>query len=172
MSYKIDNLIDKYFEFPIIIDLVTVIIFYFVYNEFSLFDFELIDKSNQINIIPNIIAADVSLAGFILAALTIIVTFKSNIQSKGMNDATNALELIFSSKHYSNIVQVFKKSLVELIICFIFLFFSWLSTDNLSIVTINKINLSGIAITVFSISRSLFVLFKIMDMEKYKSSNK
>lgn len=168
---KIDHIIDKYLAHPISFDIVIVAIIWYASNNFSIFDFILTDKTNQINIIPYIISADVSLAGFILAALTIIVTFKSNIQSKGMNDATNALELIFSSKHYSKIVQVFRKSLIELVLCFIFLFCAWLSMDNLSILTINRINVTGIIITTLAISRSLFILFMVLDMEKHKRTD-
>lgn len=165
------KILDKYLAYPILCDLSIVSAIWYLSKNFALFNFVLTDKSNQINIIPYIISADVSLAGFILAALTIIVTFKSNIQSKRMNDATNALELIFSSKHYSKIVQVFRKSLVELVICFIFLFCAWLSTDNFSIATINRINVTGIIITTLAISRSLFILFMVLDLEKHKRTD-
>lgn len=163
-----DNIIDKYLTIPILCDIGIVSAIWYVSKNFEIFGFVLTDKTNQINIIPYIISADVSLAGFILAALTIIVTFKSNIQSKGMNDAINALELIISSKHYFKIVQVFRKSLVELVICFIFLFCVWLSTDNFSIRTINRINVTGVIITTLAISRSLFILFMVLDLERHK----
>jgi glycerol uptake facilitator-like aquaporin len=163
-----DKIIDRYLANPILYDIGIVSAIWYASKKLAMFNFVLTDKTNQINIIPNIISADVSLAGFILAALTIIVTFKSNIQSKGMSDATNALELIFSSKHYSKIVQVFKKSLVEFVICFIFLFCAWLSSDNFSIETINRINVTGIIITSLSITRSLFILFIVLDLEKHK----
>jgi len=85
-----------------------------------------------------------------------------------MNNATTALELIFSSKHYSKIVQVFRKSLIELVLCFSFLFGFWLSTDNFSIITINRINIVGIIITILSFSRSLFILGIVLDLENHK----
>ena len=139
-------------------------------NKFAFFDFKLINRENQISIIPYIISADVSLAGFILAALTIIVTFKSNLQAKGIEDANNALEFIFSSKHYDSIIKVFKKSLLEFVFCFIFLFFAWTSSDNFSIVQINRIAISGIILTSLAIIRSLYILFVVLDLGKHKRS--
>lgn len=164
----INSLIDKYLASPILCDAIIAGLVWVASKHFALVNFALTDKSNQINLMTNLIGADVSLAGFILAALTIIVTFKSNVQSKGMNDAMNALELIFSSKHYYRIVQVFKKSLIEFVMCFILLFCAWLSTDNFLIETVYRINVTGIILTTLSISRSLFVLFMILDLEKHK----
>ena len=118
----IDKIIDKYLACPILCDFILASIVWLMTKNFSFFEFKLIDKTNQINILPYIISADVSLAGFILAALTIIVTFKSNLKAKGIEDSNDALEMIFSSKHYESIVTVFKKSLIEFIICFVFIF--------------------------------------------------
>ncbi len=163
-----DKAVDTYFSFPILIDIVVVAVVWISANSFSVIDFKLIDKANQINILPYIISADVSLAGFILAALTIIVTFKSNLKAKGIEDADNALEMIFSSKHYESIIKVFKKSLVEFVLCFIVLFFIWASTDNLFIKTINRIVVSGIILTSLAIIRSLYILFVVLDLDKHK----
>lgn len=166
-----ERIIDKYLAYPILVDIMIGSLTWYASKNIEIFDFILSDRSNQIDILPYIISADVSLAGFVLAALTIIVTFKSNIQSRGMNNASNALELIFSSKHYLRIVQVFRKSLVELVMCFFFLFSAWLSVDNFSINTINRINVFGLIITTLAISRSLFILFVVMDSENYKRNN-
>jgi len=163
-----DKTVDTYFSYPILFDLVLVAIVWVSANSFSIINFNLVDKTNQINILPYIISADVSLAGFILAALTIIVTFKSNLKAKGIEDADNALEMIFSSKHYESIIKVFKKSLVEFVLCFIVLFFVWASTDNLSIKTINRIVVSGIVLTSLAIIRSLYILFVVLDLDKHK----
>ncbi|MEY2702488.1 MAG: hypothetical protein RLY43_1121 [Bacteroidota bacterium] len=167
-----NNLIDKYFDYPIFFDLILVIVFWFLTANVSIFNLVLTDKNNQINIIPNIISADFAFAGFILAALTIIVTFRSNIQTKNLNEASNALELIFSTNNYNKIVKVFRLSLVELVLCYIFLFCSWLSIDNFDIWKIYRINISGIIITTLSIGRSLFILFIVIDLDKHKRSNK
>lgn len=165
---KINKIIDYYFAYPILCDLVFVVTIWLCSKHFIFFDLKLIDKTNQINILPYIISADVSLAGFILAALTIIVTFKSNLRAKGIEEADNALEMIFSSKHYDSIVGVFKKSLIEFVLCFVFIFIVWELADNFSIKTINRVNITGILLTTLAIFRSLYVLFVVLDLSKYK----
>lgn len=166
-----DKIIDKYYTYPIICDLILVVSVWLCCKHFPFVAFKLIDKSNQINILPYIISSDVSLAGFILAALTIIVTFKSSLKAKGIKDPENALELIFSSKHYDSIVIVFKKSLAEFILCVVFIFIVWVSADNLSIRTINRVNTTGILLTTLAIFRSLYILFVVLDLSKYKRDN-
>lgn len=165
-----NNLIDKYFDYPIFFDVLLVTVIWFLSANLSIFNIVLTNKTNQINIIPNIINADFSFAGFILAALTIIVTFRSNIQTKNLNEASNALELIFSTNNYYKIVKVFQLSLVELVLCYIFLFCSSLLVDIFDTWEINRINITGIVITTLSIGRSLYILFIVIELDKHKRS--
>jgi glycerol uptake facilitator-like aquaporin len=115
--------------------------------------------------LQELISTSVSLAGFILAALTIIVTFKSNLKAKSIENSDNALDLIFSTGHYDNIVRVFKSSIIELVFCFVALFIVWASTDNLDVIIINKVNVCAILLTSFAIVRSLMVLFMILSLD-------
>lgn len=158
-------IIDKYLAFPIYIDIIIVSSLWIGSKKINLTHFVLVDKSNQINILSNIIGTDVSLAGFILAALTIIVTFKSNLKAKGIKESNTPLEMILTSKHYIGIVNVFKQAIIEFTLCFIFLFLIWTVSDNLTIRTINRAVVTGIIITSASILRSLFVLFTILKLD-------
>lgn len=164
----LDKLTDKYLAFPIGCDIILSGVIWWLSKYYPIFYITNINRANEINILPNIINTDVSLAGFILAALTIIVTFKSSLKVKGVEDATNALELIFSTHHYENIIGVFKKSLIEFIICFVLLFMAWSLEGNLSTNTIYRINITGIILTSFAIIRSLFILFVILGLSKHK----
>jgi len=161
------TLIDCYLAHPITIDLVLIILLWVTNRFLTILQLDL-DRKNQIDVLSNIVNSDVALAGFILAALTIIVTFKSNLKAKGIEDAENALELIFSSKHYDSIVDVFKKALIEFIGCFIVLFGSWLYSDCLHTNTINRINISGLFITAAAIVRSIYVLIMILNLSKQR----
>jgi hypothetical protein len=100
--------------------------------------------------------------------LTIIVTFKSNIKAKMIEESANPLEMIFSSVHYPNIVRAFRIAISEFSVCFIVLYIFWASSDNFSIHSINLIVCSGILIISMTILRSLLVLFKILVMENIK----
>lgn len=162
------KILDFYFRAPVVLDFAIAAIIWLISKYKPFFHINLTDKVNQLNIVSNLIGTNVSLAGFILAALTIIVTFKSNLKAKGIQETDNALELILSSKHYERIVTVFKKALLEFVLCFVFLYFFWTLTDNLSIVTIFRIAITGVIITSLTIIRSLFILFIILNLEKHK----
>ena len=164
----IDKILDRYFAHPILLDGMLSTAVWVVSKNFAWFKFKFADKAAQQNVLSNLISTDVSLAGFILAALTIIVTFKSNLRAKNIEEADNAQELIFSSKHYDSIVKVFRKSIIELVLCFILLYTMWLCSENLSIAAIHRVNTLGVLITSLTIGRSLFILFMILDLSKYK----
>lgn len=165
----IDKIIDKYLKYPILIDFLLVLVVWSFSKNIELFNFTLIDKPNQVNLLSNIISTDVSLAGFILAALTIIISFKSNLQSKGVESPSNALDLILNTKHYNSIVKTFKKSILEFVICFITMFIIWASVDNLSIYTLNRFCVSGILVTSIALLRSLYILLSVLSLENYKN---
>lgn len=157
---------DYYILRPISIDIVICVLIWILGANLSLIEFKLTNRDIQINIMSSIIGTNVSLAGFILAALTIIVTFKSNIKTKGMEEATDALELIFSSSHYRAIKRVFKLAIIEFVIGFVALYFVWASSENLSIQSLNLANLCSLFITSVIVLRTLAVLFKVIDLDE------
>lgn len=158
------NILDIYYRWPLYFDGIIVGIAMFINIRFNLI-MVIVDRLRMSEIISDMIDTSVSLAGFILAALTIIVTFKSNIKSKGIDDSTNAFEMIFSSTHYKNIVTAFKHSIVELTILFISLYVVSLIVDNLKLNILFQVVVSGIIIISLSIFRSLLLLFKILSIE-------
>lgn len=163
-----ENILDFYLNYSIATDIALIIIVWFVSKKFPLIEFELSDRSAQLNIISNLIGCCISLAGFMLAAFTIIVTFKSNIKAKGLEDTNNAMEMILASPQYNSIVKVFKNAILEFIICFIVLVCFWASCDNLSIWTLNRLNVAAILSISLSVLRSLFILFSVIQMEEHK----
>jgi hypothetical protein len=164
----IGSALDRYLAYPLFFDLCMVVCVWLMSKHLNFIPFSLVDKSNQIDILPNIIGTNVSLAGFILAALTIIVTFKSNLKAKGIEDSDSPLEMILTSRHYKSIVKVFKQAIIEFTICLTFLLIVWASSDNLSIWTINRVVVTGIILTSTTIFRSLYVLFMILKMDDKK----
>jgi glycerol uptake facilitator-like aquaporin len=159
---------DFYILRPILTDIIICILIWVVGTNLSLIEFKLTNKEIQISILSSIIGTDVSLAGFILAALTIIVTFKSNIKTKGMEEATDALELIFSSSHYRAIKRVFKLAIIEFVLGFIVLYAIWILSENLTIQSLNLTNICGLFVTSIISCRTLAVLFNVMDLDENK----
>lgn len=160
--------LDKYYKYPIVIDFIVTVIIWIVATKIHVIPFRLTEEDKLIDLLSSLIGTMISLSGFILAALTIIVTFKSSLRARGIEDSTNALELLFSSHHYKAIVKVFKDAIIEFILVAIAGYVLWQCHANLETETLNLY----IALVIFLIStttlRSLFMLFKILNLEHYR----
>ena len=164
---KIRNkILDFYLKQPLLMDGVIVLIFWLIPSLHPFVKVSFTDKSNIANIYSNLIGTCISLAGFILAALTIIVTFRSNIKSRGFKEAENALDFILSSDYYKQIVSVYKKAIVEFVLITVVLYTCWILIENIkSQSSLTKIALSGAFGISTTLTRSLWVLFKILQSE-------
>lgn len=118
----------------------------------------------------DIVNTSISLAGFILAALTIIVTFKDNISHKENSSEKpkvemSGLELIFSSKHYKRIVGVF--SWAAFIFVLLFLIYSLLKLflDKIPETYFLELVICGIILISMTIFRSLMILYKVIKLQ-------
>lgn len=160
-----DKAIDFYINNALIIDFVSVIFIWVINSNLSLLKYNTGSKEFNIDILSDIIAASISLSGFILASLTIIVAIKSNLANKSAKNAKNPLELFFSPKNYSKIINIFQGSIIELTFCFITAYIVWLSSENFVVYTVFKVNLILIFLLSISIVRSLLVLFKIINIK-------
>jgi hypothetical protein len=118
----------------------------------------------------DIVNTSISLAGFILAALTIIVTFKDNISHKENSSEKpkvemSGLELLFSSKHYKRIVGVF--SWAAFIFVLLFLVYSLLKLfiDKIPSIYYLELVICGIVLITMTIFRSLLILYKVIKLQ-------
>jgi hypothetical protein len=166
------TVMDWYLRWPLISDVAMSVLFYFLIDTFLLLESSDETKTTHVGVMNSVISTCVSLAGFILAALTIIVTFKSNLKAKGINEAEDAMELILSSRHYDSIVSVFKVAIVEFVLITIGLYLASAFVDELRPSFIQMLTLCSISLTSLTICRSLFVLFKILNLEKRNMDQK
>lgn len=163
---NIEDFAGFYVEKPYIFDLIFSIIIVFIYQIDVGPTYILLDRSMLQNVLSNIIGTCVSLAGFMLAALTIIVTFRSNLKSKKIEESKGPIDFLFSSDQYPKIVSVFKSSIIEFSIIFILLYFFWISSNNISIQYLSLIIFISILTLASSLIRSLLVLFNILSLDK------
>lgn len=178
------TILNTYIKRPLLWDIIITLAICFLYSllvkKFCLsfnFDINIITS-----ILSDLISTSISLAGFVLASLTIIVTFKDNISQKTevvnndvTNDNTNQKEvkssgivLLFSSKHYGRIVGVFTWAVfiylgLFLMLSFLKLFISKISLEYYAFICIIPIVL--ITLTIF---RSVLVLYKIIKLQLKK----
>ena len=166
---KIKNIVDKYLYYALFIDAVVILLVWLGNTYLPIFDFAVIENDKNIEIISNLIGASISLAGFVLASLTIIVAIRSNVKTKRPEEAETPLELFFSIGTYKTIVKVFKIAIIELVFCFIISYIVWMISENLLNFTIFKINICLIFLLGASTIRSLFVMFLLIARDEQAS---
>lgn len=157
---------DFYLNNALFFDSLIIIIIWLANSYLSFIGFRIAEKKENLGIISDTISASISLAGFILASLTVIASMRSNITNKPPDAARNPLEMFFSDKNYNRIVQVFKDAIIELIIIFILSYFIWIGQENFENYTLLKWIISTIIIIFLSISRTLLVLFTIIKIDR------
>jgi hypothetical protein len=160
------NFVDTYLYYAFVIDIMAIVLLWVTNSKFSLIEFNLNSKENNLDIVSNIIGASVSLAGFILASLTIIVAIRSNIMNKTPEQSENPLQLFFAIGTFKTIVKVFKIAIIELILCFIASYVIWSCSANFSNFIIFKTIIVLIYLMAMSTIRSLFVLFLLIEADK------
>jgi hypothetical protein len=159
------KILDSYFKYPFLYDFIftCLIILFFNVNQNKIqipFDFNKIDA-----IISNVVTSLVSLTGFILASLTIIVTVKSNIKIRNLANASNSMELVLSSGNYKKIIVVFRDAIIELVFALILIYILWMPIFSFSKIQYMFIIAFGILVIITTVSRSLAILFKIIFLE-------
>jgi len=162
---NIRTIVDNYLNYAFSIDALIIILYWFLFNKFSFISVVFNQKSSNLDILGNIIGASVSLAGFILASLTIIVAIRSNIANKLPEQSKSPLELFFSIGTFKTIVKVFKIAITELIICFILSYIIWTISENVSNELIFKTIIILIYLMSVSTIRSLFILFLLINTD-------
>lgn len=172
---RLDKAIDGYLLKPIRYDIAiiaTILIieclieYFFIKNDLPLL--KIVDRVTEISFISSLISATVALAGFMVAALTIFVTVKASLKVRGIEDAENAMQIIFSTDHYKEILRIFKDTIVELIILLIVIYLGWMCSANFSDIVLSRLIFASVFAITMSISRSLYILFQVLDLESYK----
>ena len=167
---KIKNIVDKYLYYALLIDIIVILFIWLGNSYLSIFDFTVVSKTTNIEIVSNLIGASISLSGFVLASLTIIVAIRSNVKTKRPEEAETPLELFFSIGTYKTIVKVFKIAIIELVFCFIISYIVWITSKDLLNFTLFKINICLIFILSASTVRSLFVMFLLIARDENANS--
>lgn len=172
------NILNIYIKRPLLWDIIIAALICFLYN-FLLKKIPLNISINQdliTSIFSDLIGTSISLAGFVLASLTIIVTFKDNITQKAnanlsnvdeSNDDNNpsGIELLFSSKHYGRIVGVFTWAVFIYLLMFLVLSFLKLFVGKIDETFYVYLCIVPIVIITLTIFRSVLVLYRIIKLQ-------
>jgi hypothetical protein len=180
-------LLNTYIKRPLLWDIILISLLCVGYK-IIIFKFSLdvnLTKEAVISTISDLINTSISLAGFVLASLTIIVTFKDNLSQKKevlINQTKEDLKkvvaipetdksgmaLLFSSKHYGRIVGVFTWAVFIFLGMFLILSIIKLFIDLLPLNTYAYLCIAPIVLTTLTIFRSVLVLYKIIKLQLKK----
>jgi ABC-type bacteriocin/lantibiotic exporter with double-glycine peptidase domain len=159
-----NKLLDPYLKRPLVWDAIIVLLvsatFFFVAKKFAL------NTKDLSSLQSSLAGTAISLAGFILTALTIIVTLRANLSYKGVEKSESGLELIFNSSAYKQIVSIFKGAIQELVLVSLLLYGMMLINHNevfqAYFLAISTGTLIAITITTL---RCLYILFSLVEIE-------
>lgn len=163
------RIMNLYLRWPIFWDILSGCIAAAIVAKFLGFPVEKFKVSDLRDIQQSFIDTSISLAGFILAVLTIIVTFKANVSYKKIQHTETSLDLLFNSEVYLTIVNLLKWTILELIINACLLYYFRIFTNYF----LESINLSVLVLTFFlvfgAIFRSLYVMFIVVNFDAKKN---
>ena len=173
---KLTKVLDAYIKKPLLWDnifIALLAITYFLTRRWGFCNF-VAPADNMQSLLHELVSSSVSIGGFVIAALTIVITFKENLKAKEAigpaqqpASPTSGLDLLFKSHHYKGIVNVFYWS--ALIFIFSFLYFCILEIfwDELKLHLTLSVCLigHGVLMMVFAVTRCLLVLNQVVKLQ-------
>ncbi len=157
--------LDAYYNSPKITDFIICCIVGFWSDKYANKIVSQIDTTILFNIYSYMISTSISLAGFLLAALTIIITIRSNLKAKQIHEVDNVLDLILATSNYLMVVSAFKNAIIEYISISITLFVVWALNSIITSEQHFSITITSILIISLVTIRSLYVLFSILSKD-------
>lgn len=161
------KLLDIYIKRPFLYDIICVVPM-FLLNELAIsknYKVFTLDKTVLGSLLNELVSSSVSIGGFIIAALTIILTLKDNLKAKGETLPISALELIFSSKHYERVVKVFYWASMIFVITFFYFSILEILWPNFDEKQAMYFIFIGLWATVMAVIRCLLILQAIIEIQ-------
>ena len=128
----------------------------------------LIDIESTKSIFSDLLNSSISLAGFVLASLTIIVTFKDNLGHNNNEQKENGISLLFSSKHYTSIVGVFTWAVLIFLSLFVLLSIGKIFVSKFPSFCYVYFCIVPISLTALTIFRTILLLYSIIKLQLVK----
>jgi hypothetical protein len=162
-------MLDRYFKYPVIADatlgLVLNLVLWLLFKAGSI---TLPEKTIDVSISTDISTIALTLAGFVLTLLTVLVTFKTAAKVPNEYDAfnTSVFDRFFSSSYYGRTIELLKGSIVILIFVSVLGFVLKLTLRGNCINYIFFANCFGLLIIVTTLWRCLIILTNIVKLQQ------
>lgn len=169
------KILDYYIKRPLLYDLILstlgALLFFLAISKWCIID----PPKQEIisNLFSDLSDYSISLAGFVLASLTIIVTFKDNIRHKDLTELRaldrqqqlSGIDLLFSGKHYKRVVGVFTWASVIFLLIFFILSIIRLVIELIILEFQAGLVVGFIILITLTVLRSLNVLYNIIKLQ-------
>lgn len=161
------KILDFYIKRPIFFDIIISILIVLIIDKTCSKGYFCIkiNRDTLGNLLNELVSSSVSIGGFIIAALTIILTLKDNLKAKEQTYPISALDVLFHSKHYKRIVRVFYWASLVFILTFFYFGILEIIWNNLSDIQALYLIFIGLFITAMSVVRCLLILQKIIEIQ-------
>lgn len=167
-------ILDKYFIKPLFWDyifciLLSALCYYLVVEKYI----SIPPKEDAITITSDITNISLTLSGFILTLLTVLITFKSTTTpiKKQDIDKETIFNLFFASGYYFETVKHLKNCIKSLIFIAIIGFSIKLFVPTQFKIQTFYFNIVGLGIIILTITRCLIILSKVLDLQEKEHGN-
>jgi len=167
-------ILDKYFKSPLFWDYFLSIILIFICYELINKHIILLPKTDEIiSITTDITNISLTISGFILTLLTVLITFKTsnNVKKIELDSDKPLFELFFASGLYFETTKHLKNCIKSLILVSVLGFSFKIFLSNSSKVYLYYFNILGLLIIALTLYRCLLILTKIVELQKNESQN-
>lgn len=162
-------MIDSYFKHPLLYDyIIAFVICGSLFHLYLTHNINLPKTENSLSTTTDLSTIALTIAGFILTLLTVIITFKTaaKIPNNSNNDDIPLFDLFFATKLYFQTVDLLKNCIKSLIFVSVIGFSLKLLLNECYLKFLFFSNVLGLVIIVATLWRSLLILTKIVDLQK------
>lgn len=168
------KLLDYYFRNTLLYDILIGVVVCIIYSLYTLYSKEEIlalptDEDIK-DIASETITIILTITGFVLTFLTIIITFKENVKKEQRFDCNSPdiQNIFYNSKLYPETVKHIKNTVKSLILSCVVIYMTRLFRyHNYELIYFST--LYGISILIVSIVKSLFIINKVIDFQSMKN---
>lgn len=162
-------ILDIYFKKPIFWDYLIAIVFIFVLVLLLLGNkIELPEVQDSLSLTSDMTTIALTLVGFILTILTVLITFKDNSNTKINNEDTPVFSKFFSTDYYYETVRHLKNAIKSITLIAVLGFCFKLFLPKELHIYLFFYNVFGLTIIILTIYRCLLILGKILELQKIK----
>lgn len=163
------RLLDTYFKNPVKYDYFFTIIFVLILKKYIIGIYiELPKEEYVLALASEIVTILLTLAGFILTFLTVLITFKldaGKYDSKPESEMS-ILEKFSHSGLYFQTTLIFKNSIKSIVFISIIIYLSRILYSKIHLEGVFLVTIGGILILIFTLIRNLLVLDNILELQK------